>query len=76
MTTLGYAGLPAISQEFLDRLDAAFIQPAIHPGYNQEQAMFDAGCRHVVEWIKSNVPKRTVQGDVVAEQRARVRTGS
>ena len=69
------ARLPAISQEFLDALDAAWPVPQIEPGADRDVLMHAAGARAVVDWIKHHA--NTVrQPDSVEAQRAVVRYGS
>jgi hypothetical protein len=76
MTTyIGGARLPAISQEFLDAVDAAFPAPVVMPGMDKDTAMYNAGARQVVDWIKHHASVKNTP-DAVAVQQAIVRYGS
>lgn len=74
-TYVGGARLPAISEEFIAAVDAAWPVPIIEPGVDRDKLMFDAGARAVVEWIKHHASIKKAP-DPVAAQQAVVRYGS
>jgi hypothetical protein len=49
---VGGVTLPAVSAEFIAQLEAAFPVPDIKPGFDRDKAMYDAGARYVIDWIK------------------------
>jgi hypothetical protein len=75
-TFVGGVNLPAISQQFIDELEKAFPGPTVQVGFDRDQALFDAGCAYVVEWIKKKAAiKQGTSGDPVKAQQAMVRYG-
>lgn len=74
MTYIGGTRLPAISQEFIDAVDKAFPAPDIEPGMDRDTAMYEAGARAVIAWIKHHA-SAVSSPDPVALQQAQVRYG-
>ena len=66
--------LPPVSKEFLEILDKAFEHPDVVPGADRDTLMFNAGCRHVVDWIKKHTSVSTI-ANPVQQQLAEVRYG-
>ena len=73
---IGGIALPPVSEAFLNTLDEAFTVPDIVPGYDRDTAMYQAGQRFVVDWIKKHSSSPAHSGDPLNAQRAIVRMGS
>lgn len=69
---IGGARLPAISQEFIEAVDAAFPRPEVRPGMDRDIVLYQAGARQVVDWIQFHASVKSTP-DPVAMQQALVR---
>lgn len=49
-----------ISEELIDTLEKAFPQITIEPGTNPDNIMYNAGERHVIEWLKRHKQDTTI----------------
>lgn len=61
MSKMLSASMPPITKEAYEALAATFPAPIVQPGMDQDQLMYDAGCHHVVEWIR----QRMLHGSVI-----------
>jgi hypothetical protein len=74
-TFIGGALLPAVSQEFITRLEETYPAPTLEPGYNHDEALWAAAQHAMVVWIKKHA-SNTSTANPVAAQRAVVKLGS
>lgn len=59
--------LPAVSQEFIKALEAAFRPFDVQPGFDRDALMQSVGEQKVIEWIKHRASStRTITGDPLA----------
>lgn len=58
------AQVPMVSHEFARALDHRFTAMEVRPGVTQEDLLYNAGQRSVVEFIKRQASGTTISGDV------------
>lgn len=54
---LNRVSAPLISDEFFERLKAAFPAMKVYPGVDKDKLMFNAGALDVIEWIDAKRAK-------------------
>ncbi len=60
------ANIPAVSQEFFDKIQNAFRPIGVTTETTINEVMFDAGRQEVVEWVKHQVRRQIITGSTDA----------